>query len=63
MSGSDVCAGACRSSQRAWLDKVQLIEVDGPELTCTSLFGEIEKVQGAIKRVDLANSTVLIALE
>ncbi|MGN0059409.1 MAG: CooT family nickel-binding protein [Coriobacteriales bacterium] len=44
------------------LDKVQLIEVDGVEVTCTNLFGQTVSVQGSIKRVDLANSMVTIEL-
>jgi len=42
------------------LDKVQLIEVNGEELTCTDLFGKTVVVRGSIKRVDLANSTVIL---
>ncbi len=45
------------------LDKVQLIDVDGAEITCTNLFGQTATVTGAIKQVDLANSTVTITVE
>ncbi len=44
------------------LDKVQLIEVDGDQLTCANLFGKTLVVRGTIARVDLANSTVVISL-
>lgn len=42
------------------LDKVQLIEVEGNELTCTSLFGETVKLSGRLTRVDLGNSAVYL---
>lgn len=42
------------------LDKVQVIDVAGDEITCTNLFGQTAQVTGAIVRVDLANSTVTI---
>lgn len=45
-------------SKKLVLDKVQLIEVDGDQLTCTNLFGKTLVVHGTIKCVDLANSTV-----
>ena len=43
------------------LDKVQLIEVSDDTLTCTNLFAKTVTITGAIKHVDLANSTVVIA--
>lgn len=49
-------------SKELVLDKVQLIEVDGDEIACSNLFGKTVTVRGAIKSVDLANSTVAIEL-
>ena len=46
----------------AVLDKVQLVDVEGDELVCTNLFGEVVKVQGAISCVDLSNSTITIRI-
>ena len=49
-------------SETALIDKVQFVDVFGDELSCTNLFGEVVKVQGAISCVDLSNSTITIRI-
>jgi len=44
----------------AVLDKVQLVDVEGDELVCTNLFGEVARVQGSITRIDLNESVITI---
>ena len=44
----------------AVLDKVQLVDVEGDELVCTNLFGEVARAQGSITRIDLNESVITI---
>ena len=42
------------------LEYVSRIDVDGTTITLTDVMGEVRKVEGTIKMVDLANSKVVI---
>ncbi len=42
------------------LQYVSMLEVDGTTITLTDVMGETRTVQGTIKSVDLAGSTVVI---
>ena len=48
------------TSRELVLDKTRVIEIEGDCITCTSLFGETVHFRGAIRRIDLENSIVIV---